>query len=216
MSLEAKIEELKVQFSQKAPLEVQELFAKETEKLNATKISEKALKVGDTVTNAVFKDVNANSVELFDYFKKSDYLVLNFYRGGWCPYCNLELKAFQDKLLELKALNASLVAISPEKPDLSLTTQEKNSLEFDVLSDLGNKVSKSFGLVFSLASSLRPIYKEFGIDIVAHNGDENYEIPMPATYVINKDKKIIYSFIAEDYTKRAEPLDVINAIKGQK
>jgi peroxiredoxin len=216
MSLEAKIEELKVQFSHIAPIEIQKLFEEETEKLKATKISDRALKVGDTVTNAVLKDVNANSVELFDYVKKSDYLVLNFYRGGWCPYCNLELKAFQDKLLELKALNASLVAISPEKPDLSLTTQEKNSLEFDVLSDLGNKVSKSFGLVFSLAPSLRPIYKEFGIDIIAHNGDENYEIPMPATYVINKDKKIIYSFVQEDYTKRAEPLDVINAIKGQK
>lgn len=215
MSLEQEIENLKNQFKQKAPQEVQDLFALATKELEAQNLSKDALKEEDTIPNGSLLDINSKEVELYDYFKESDFIVLNFYRGGWCPYCNLELKAFQEIIPQLKKLNAKLIAISPEKPDLSLSTKEKNSLEFEVLSDLQNKIAKKFGLVFSLDERLRPIYKEFGIDLLASNGDESYEIPFPATYVVNNEYKIIYRFVNEDYTKRAEPLEILELIKKE-
>ncbi len=215
MSLEKEIENLKNQFKQKAPKEVQDLFALATKELEAQNLSKDALKEEDTILNGSLLDIHSKEVELYDYFKAHDFIVLNFYRGGWCPYCNLELKAFQEIIPQLKKLNAKLIAISPEIPDLSLNTKEKNALEFEVLSDLQNKIARKFGLVFSLDERLRPIYKEFGIDLVASNGDQSYEIPFPATYVVNKEYKIIYSFVNEDYTKRVEPQKIVELIKKE-
>ncbi|MEM6717142.1 MAG: peroxiredoxin-like family protein, partial [Cyanobacteria bacterium P01_C01_bin.147] len=139
-----------------------------------------------------------------------------FYRGGWCPYCNLELKALQNALASIQETGAALVAISPETPDNSLTTQEKNELAFPVLSDLDNQVARQFGLVFQLPASLRPIYDGFGIDLVAYNGNDQFELPIPATYVVQPNGEIVYAFADVDYTKRAEPSDVVNALKALK
>lgn len=105
------------------------------------------------------------------------------------------------------------MAISPEKPDNSLNTIEKNNLSFDVLFDQGNKVADSFGLSFVLPESLRPIYKKFGIDVEAANGDGTFRLPVPATYVINKDGTIAYAFADADYTARLDPEDVIAALE---
>jgi len=143
-------------------------------------------------------------------------LLENFYRGVWCTYCNLELKALQGINEELQGLGAKLIAVSPQSPDASMTTKEKNELEFEVLSDTGNVVSKEYGLIFSLSEELRPIYLSFGIDIPASNKEDSYEIPMPAIYVVNKKREIIFSFIDEDYTKRCEPQDILDAIKKAK
>lgn len=203
-------------FKKKAPVEVQEVMLAATKKLEEEGISKNALKVGDKFEDVELTNIEGNSVKLYDYFNDNDFLVVNFYRGAWCPYCNLELKALQGVLGELKELNASLIAISPQTPDNSLSTKEQNELEFEVLSDIGNKVAKEIGLVFSLAEELRPIYAQFGIDIPASNDEETYNLPMPATYVINKDKEIVFSFIDEDYTKRSEPNDIIEAIKKAK
>lgn len=203
-------------FKKKAPVEVQETMLAATKKLQDEGISKNALKTGHKFEDAELTNIDGNSVKLHDYFNDNDFLVVNFYRGGWCPYCNLELKALQGIVGELKDLNASLIAISPQTPDNSLTTKEKNELEFEVLSDIGSKVSKNIGLVFSLADELKPIYEKFGIDIPSSNGDDSFDLPMPAIYVINKDKEIVFSFIDEDYTKRCEPNDIIEAIKKAK
>lgn len=201
-------------FKQKAPVEVQEVMLAATKKLEAEGISKNALKVGESFSNATLVDIRANEVKLHDYFKDNDFLVINFYRGAWCPYCNLELKALQGALAELKSLNTALIAISPQTPDNSLTTKEKNELEFEVLSDIGNKLAKEVGLVFSLADELKPIYEMFGIDIPTSNDDDTYELPMPATFVLNKDAEVLFAFIDEDYTKRCEPQDIIDVIKN--
>jgi peroxiredoxin len=215
MNLEYELENIKNQFKQKAPQEVQDLFALATKELEIQNLSENALKEEDTIPNGNLLDIHSKEVELYEYFKESDFIVLNFYRGGWCPYCNLELKAFQEIIPQLEKLNAKLIAISPQLPDLSLSTKEKNALEFEVLSDLQNKIAKKFGLVFSVDERVRPIYKEFGIDLPSSNADQSYEIPFPATYVVNKEYKIIYSFINEDHTKRAEPLEILKYIKNE-
>ncbi len=140
-------------------------------------------------------------------------VVLNFYRGGWCPYCNMELNALQRWLPEIEAAGGKLVAVAPELPDNSLTTREKSNLQFEVLSDQGNGVARAFGLVFALPEALRPIYAKIGIDIPAYNGDDSFEIPMPATYIIGRDGEIHYAFVDADYTQRLEPEVIVRELQ---
>lgn len=116
-------------------------------------------------------------------------------------------------LPEIEKAGATLVAVSPETPDNSLSTTEKNELQFQVLSDQGNAVARKFGLVFTLPDALRPLYEKFGIDISKYNGDDSYEIPVPATYVIDQNRIIRFSFVNTDYSQRAEPADVVVALQ---
>lgn len=200
-------------FKQKVPTQTQEIMLKATDALKDASISKNALKEGDIAKNFTLKNAKDKFVSTEKLLEENDYLVINFYRGLWCPYCNLELKALQGINNELKELNAKLVAVSPQTPDASLSTKEKNELEFEVLSDTHNLIAKEYGLVFSLAQELRPIYESFGIDIVGLNQENSYELPMPATYVINKKCEVIYSFIDEDYTKRSEPQTILDIIR---
>jgi peroxiredoxin len=117
-------------------------------------------------------------------------------------------------LPDIEALSAQLVTVSPNLPDKSLSTAQKQELTFEVLSDLGNKVARQFGLVFTLTEELRPIYASFGIDIPAYNEDDTFELPFPATYVIDTDGTITYAFVDADYTKRLEPAEIVEVLKG--
>ena len=112
-------------------------------------------------------------------------------------------------LPRMRELGATLVAVSPETPDNSLSTAEKNSLTFEVLSDVENRVAHQFGIVFQLPEDLRPIYTEFGINLSAANGDDMFELPIPATYVIDTDRKICMAFVEPDYAKRLDPEEII-------
>ena len=203
-------------FKKKVPQELQEIMLNATEELKKTSLSKNALKAGTTAKDFALPNAVNQTVSLDELLKENDFVVINFYRGLWCPYCNLELKALQSINNELINNNAKLVAISPQTPDASLTTKEKNELEFEVLSDSHNTLAKDYGLVFSLAEELRPIYESFGIDIVGLNDEDSFELPLPATYVINKQKEIIYSFIDEDYTSRCEPQEILDIIAKNK
>lgn len=200
-------------FKEKVPQEFQETMLAATEKLKDAKISQNAKKEGDKALDFTLKNALNKDISLDDLLLENDFVVVNFYRGQWCPYCNLELQAFQSINKELQDLNAKLVAISPQTPDASLSTKEKNELEFEVLSDTNNALAQNYGLVFNLAEELRPIYSGFGIDIVGLNEEDSFDLPMPATYVINKNKEIIFSFIDEDYTKRSEPQTILDIIR---
>ena len=146
------------------------------------------MKQGDTIPAFTLSDATGKQVSS-DQILESGPVVISFYRGGWCPYCNLELWALQKALPEIKANNASLLAISPESPDHSLTTQEQYALKFPVLSDHKNQVAKKFGLVFELGSELVSLYKDkFEFDLVTINGTKNVELPIPATYVVDREK----------------------------
>ena len=199
-------------FQQQAPQDIQDTMTAATDALDASGIANQALTVGDVAPDFELPDATGKSVSLSDLLKQGP-VVINFYRGEWCPYCNLELRAFQNLLPEFKQAGATLVAISPELPDHSLSVTEKHNLEFAVLSDVGNRVSRQYGLVFTLDKSLQPIYKNFGIDIPASNGDDSYELPMPATYVIDQAGRIRYAFAEVDYTQRAEPQDVLAVVR---
>lgn len=201
------------EFSSKAPAEVQATMAEATQQLAASGLVEQVLAVGATAPDFELPNATGQVVRLSELLNQGP-VVLNFYRGEWCPYCNLELRAFQLMQSEFEAAGAQLVAISPELPDHSLSVTEKHELAYPVLSDVGNTVAKAFGLVFVLAEALRPIYLNFGLDIPANNGDNSYELPFPATFVIDRDRTIRYSFADADYTKRAEPSEVLSAVQA--
>jgi peroxiredoxin len=142
-------------------------------------------------------------------------VVVTWYRGAWCPYCNIALKGFQRVLPEIKAEGASLVAISPQTPDNSSATIEKDALGFDVLSDKGNKAAHAFGVAYKVPSVVVDQMKG-RLDLTKFNGDSSNELPLGATYVIDKQGVIRYAFVDGDYRKRAEPSAVVGALKSLK
>ena len=174
---------------------------------------ESALGVGDDAPAFSLPDANGTTVTLGDHLARGP-VVVAFYRGGWCPYCNVELRALQAALETITESGGSLIAISPQTPDASLTTAEKDGLTFDVLSDVGNVVARSFGLVFTIADDLRPMYGADALDLASYNGDDSYELPIPATYVIDRAGTIQWASVDADYTHRAEPSDVAAAIRA--
>lgn len=213
MTLQVEIDNFKAAFKKNVPEDVQALMKSATDDLENSGITQKTPNIGDKLVSFALPNHLGNEIKLDDLLAKGP-VVLTFYRGGWCPYCNLELKAYQDILDDIHAQGATLVAITPETPDNSLSTIEKNGLNFEVLTDEGAAYAKTLGLVFSLPNSLRPIYEKFGIDVQKHNGEGRFELPLAATYIIKSDGIISYRFVDADYTKRAEPADVLAALRN--
>ncbi len=213
MTLTKELKDFQQKFMASQSDSIKSIMVKATEDLVNTQIAEKSLKIGDVVPNFTLNNASGKSVSFKSLLAKGQ-VVISFYRGGWCPYCNLELRALEQSLPQIKSFGATLVAISPETPDSSLSTSEKNNLTFEVLSDLKNQVAQQFGLVFTLPEELRPIYEQFGIDIPAYNGDSTFELPLPATYVVNTDGKIVHSFVNADYTQRLDPDAILTALKN--
>ncbi len=213
MSLTETLAARKARNAQKIPAEKWAIMEQSTNALKADAPSEAAIKTGDRLPDFNLPDVKGNLIALETFH--SDFLVVSFYRGGWCPFCNFELKALQEILPQLEALDAELVAISPETPDHSLTTAQKNELSFSVLSDVNNTYARSLGLVFQMPEDLQEVYHSFNLKVDQHNGNQDYELPMPATYVINKHREIIYSFIPEDYTERLDPEMILEILTKQ-
>lgn len=212
MNLTAQIAAYEEQKKAKMPSDILDVMNQTTELLVSKHIADKALRIGDKVADFTLPDQNGKAIKLSNLLAKGP-IVVSFYRGGWCPYCNLELKAFNALLPDFKAHGAELIAISPQLPDSSLDTVQKNALEFTVLSDVGNKIAEQFGLVFTLDERLKPIYAKLGLDLPKSNGDDSYQLPLPSTYVINQRAEVAYAFVSEDYTQRAEPNDVLNLLK---
>ena len=211
MNLTQELDRYKAEFKAKQPEAVKELMAQATTDLINSKIAEHSISKGQKLPNFTLPNAMDEEIALLTLLAEGA-VVVSFYRGGWCPYCNMELRALQAALPEIQAKGATLVAISPETPDTSLSTKERNELSFEVLSDRGNALARQLGLVFTLPESLRPIYRNFGIDIPAHNGDDTFELPLPATYVVSTDGTIIYSFANADYTQRLDPAEIIKAL----
>jgi peroxiredoxin len=140
-------------------------------------------------------------------------VILTFYRGGWCPYCNLELRAYQALLSDIHALGAELVAVSPELPDHSLSTADKNDLTFTVLSDIGGDLASALGIRFTLSDAVQPFYEKGGHALPERNGDGSWALPMPATFIIGRGGLIAKAFIEPDYRKRLDPIDALAALR---
>ena len=187
-----------------------------TADLAASGIVDNSLKVGDKAPDFALPNVKGNTVKLSEVLAGAP-VVLSFYRGGWCPYCNIALQHLQQHLGAFEAQGAKLVTVSPQTPDASLSTAEKNALEFEVLSDAGNRVARDYGLVFTLSENLHGMYgNPDGINLAATNGDGSFELPVAATYVIQQDGTVAYAFADADYTRRAEPSEIVDVLKGLK
>ncbi len=212
MPLKAQLDAFRSDFMAQAPPEVREAMVRADMELAASGIAERSLKPGDRAPDFNLPDTRGGYVRLKDLLAAGP-VVLSFYRGGWCPYCNLELRALQQVLPEITRLGAKLVAVSPQTPDETLSTTEKNALSFSVLSDIGSTAAKSFGIAYDLAEELRPLYARSGHALPEKNGDGSWLLPIPATYVIDTDGTVALAFVDVDYRNRLEPAEILAALQ---
>jgi peroxiredoxin len=212
MPLKEQLAEYRAGWYQRVPAERQAIMQRHIESLRNGAIARSMLKTGDRAPPIVLPNTKGETVDVGALLAKGP-VIVTFYRGGWCPYCNLELKAYQDILPQIAAAGASLVAISPERPDDTLSTAEKNALTFEVLSDVGQKVGRAFGLVYEFSEELKSAYRGFKLDIPARNGTpDEWALPVAATYVIDRSGSIVYAYTDADYRDRADPREVLNVL----
>lgn len=172
---------------------------------------ERAIKKEDNMPSFNLPDQVGSMVYSDDLLKKGN-IILSFYRGAWCPFCQEELRELQIYLPEFRKRNTSLVAISPQTPDNSLTMAQKIMLEYKILSDQGNNIANKFGIVFKVPDSYLIKIKTMGVDMAKFNGDSSNKLPIPATYVVDTTGKIRFSYIDPDCTKRCEPEEILKAL----
>jgi peroxiredoxin len=191
----------------------QRVFQEGIDEVRRSGILQKALGVGDKAIDFELPMGNGANIRLSEMLAVGP-VVVTFYRGNWCPYCNRQLQGLQVVLLELHKAGAQLVAVSPEVPEQTLATQQKNHLAFPVLSDKQNAVARQYGLVFRVSDKVIPYYDGF-FNIEAQNGDRSYELPLAATYVIGGDGVIRYAFLDADYKHRADPQEILATLRRE-
>lgn len=213
-SLKSLLEAKKADFELNADAHKKKVYKEGIDAVRKSGVVGKAKQVGEKAPDFVLKNALGNNVALKDYLKKGK-VVLTWYRGGWCPYCNMTLQKLQQEVPNFKANGAHLLALTPELPDRSMDTAEKQGLQFEVLSDVGNEVAKLYGIVFKLTDEVADIYdKSFGMG--SYNGDDSQELPLAATYIIDGEGKIQYAFLDADYRNRAEPAKLVRLLKDLK
>ena len=217
MSLQAKLDAFKADFEAgkppyNAPRAVIDIMHRATDELIASGAAGRALKAGDRMPTFTLNDPDGRPVSSAELLAKGP-LIISFYRGVWCPYCNMELQALQAALADFRAAGASLVAISPQSAVNSRKSVRQNGLDFPILSDQRNDVAAAFGLRFELPDYLIELYKGFGNDLPAINGDDSWTLPMPARFVVGQDGIILYAEVNPDYTRRPDPQDMLPVLQ---
>ena len=212
MSYSEQYQQIVQEFMAGLPDEAQAIVMKNFEEIMSSDFGDNALNEGATASDFTLPNLKGEATQLSTLLDEGP-VVINFYRGGWCPFCNLEFKSLHDVLQQIRQHDATLVGISPELPDNSMNTAEKHNLQFEVLSDVGNKVADQYGLVMKVPEVIRPLYLEWGLDLPTVNGEESWELPIPATYVINTDGKVVRAYVNKNYTERMEPDDIIKALE---
>lgn len=209
--LATQLTEKKNAFNAKAPERIKTIYAAGLKAVHESGAVAGAKQPGENAPDFELTNAAGNAVRLSEYLKHGP-VVLTWYRGGWCPYCNLTLNALQKELANFKTAGATLLALTPELPDPSMSTAEKNALEFEVLSDIDSHVARAYGIVYKLTDEVAAIYEEkFGLS--AYNGNDSNELPLAATYIIGQDGKIAYAFLDADYRNRAEPSTITAELK---
>jgi peroxiredoxin len=213
MTLQAKLDELRHTFETKiAPPAVVQALHRAIDELIASGAPDRALKTGDTAPGFILPDPDGKLISSQDLLARGP-LVVSFYRGVWCPYCNLDLAALEAARAELEARGASLVAISQQTPPNSRKAQRQGNLGFPILSDRGGEVVNAFRVRWSLPRYLQEVHKQVGADLTMFNGEDSWTLPLPARYVIGRDGVIAYAEVNADYTKRPEPSDMLQILE---
>lgn len=195
------------------PAEIRAILQRGVDELAESRQAERALTVGAKAPAFTLPSATGLSVSLTELLSGGP-VVLTFYRGSWCPYCNITLRSLREHHDAVIVRGARLVAVSPQIPDESLSLVEKHQLAFDVLSDVGCDTAKQYGLAFDMPEDLAAVHEKFGIDLVRSNAGHPRTLPMPATYVIDREGVIRWAFVHHDHTVRAEPADVLAALDG--
>jgi len=217
VTLQTKLDACKADFEAgkppyNVPPSVIETMHRATDELIASGAAARALKAGDRAPAFTLKDADGKNVSSADLLERGP-LIVSFYRGVWCPFCNMELQALQAALPEFEAAGAKLAAISPQTAPNSRKSVRQNGLGFPILSDPGNEVAAAFGLRFALPAYLVDLYKGLKNDLPAFNGDASWTLPIPARYVIGQDGTILYAEVNPDHTRRPEPEDMLPSVR---
>ncbi|QDT31934.1 peroxiredoxin-like family protein [Thalassoglobus polymorphus] len=210
--LSEQLEEKAASSVTRIPEDVRQAYAQGIEKVRATGIEKSAKQVGDAAIDAQLTGWDGSTVKLSELWQEGP-IVLMWYRGGWCPYCNIQLRAMQQSMDKIENSGAKLVVLTPELPEKAKETAEANDLDLVALHDKDNALARKYGLVFQLPEAIIPAYRD-KLKLPEYNGNDAMELPLSATYVIDQSGKITYAFLDADYKKRAEPADVIKAVEA--
>ncbi len=213
LTIREQSDQLKAAAAERLPSEVLEVFDRSIQNLLDQGVPTNVIKVGDVLERFTLDDASGNPVNL-DELVESGPAVIVFYRGGWCPYCNLALRTYQRELLpQLDAFGARLVGISPQSPDESLSTVEKAALEFTVLSDPGSRLADRIGIAFDQADDVLAAQRDLGLDLTKVNAEGAVRLPRPTVLIIDNDRTVRFVDVQPDYTARTEVADILATLK---
>lgn len=213
MTLEEKLKAVRSKLEEGGQLHV--VTRRAVDELIMSHAARLALKAGAAAPNFTLRDANDGLVSS-DMLLRKGALVVNFFRGAWCPHCSFELRALQESLENYARAGASLVAVAPQTVDVSHAAAKEDSLGYPVLSDHRSRVAEAFGLVFELPEYLSDAYKEIGLNLPGFSGDNRWVLPMPARYVIGRGGIILYSEVDPDHTRRPKPDEIIPVLEQAK
>lgn len=212
MTLQDQLDAVRAQELQKSPPHVRRIREEAFDHLVSTGVSDRILEAGDRAPDFELEDIRGDRLSLKDLCRSGP-VILNFFRGGWCPFCSLELRAYQSIIESIEDVGAALVAISPETPEQLREAVAENEISFPVLSDRDNETARSYGLVYALPEALRQVYEGFGLDLPHRQGNDRFELPIPATYLVDTDQRIRRAYANLDQTRRAEPEDFLQGLR---
>ncbi len=213
MRLSAQLDSFQARWRASAGQDIANTISQDNARLLASGMIEHALKAGAPFPDLALSDASGQRLRIYDLLAKGP-AIITFYRGGWCPYCSLELRAYQHALAEIQAAGGQLIAISPETPEHSADTAQSNALGFTLLSDAGGQLAAALGIRFEMAAPIIRLYQQFGHDLPQHNGDGKWSLPIPASYVLDRAGLIRLAFVDPDYRQRLEPAEAIKALQG--
>lgn len=211
-NLKQQIDELNDNLAKQFPPEILNAFSQSIEELKALGIEESSIGIGECFPDFSLINTKNEIVGLKELLKKGP-VIAAFFRGNWCPYCNLELKALQDNLSEITAANSTLIAISPQNAVHNEELKSNHQLGFELLMDNNNQLAKQVGISFGLQDAIIPVYDSLGIRLADYNGNDHNELPVPAVFVIDKDGRITYKFVDTNYMNRINILQLIEQLR---
>jgi peroxiredoxin len=195
------------------PAQTQEIHARVIAELREERLAGQALAVGATAPAFELSGHDGKTIRSADLLSKGR-IILCFFRGRWCPFCVAQLEAMNQILPQIVQANAFLIAISPQTLKQSFLMADQHKLRFPLLSDAGNQVARQFGLIYRVPNYQQAVYRSAFINLPFINGDANWELPIPATFILDRDATVLYSSANPDYTERPEPADILNRLSA--
>jgi peroxiredoxin len=206
--------ERKEMIAKYVPPETQAIHARAVAELKQKRLSANVLTVGAKAPEFQLQDHDGKTISSSDLLAKGR-LVLCFIRGRWCPFCVGQMEAMNLILPEIEQAGATLAIISPQTVKQAWFMRDQHKLRFPLLSDAGNKVARQFGLTYRIPDEQKAIYQRAFVNLPFVNGDESWELPIPTTYIIDRDGTVLYASANEDYTERPEPEDIVRVLANR-